>query len=296
MAFLDLFRPSWKHSDPAIRLKAVKKLTDSKILSKIADEDPDVAVRDVARQKQEPAEPEGVPCEVCGAMILPMTAERTGGFCMPCYKKSFSESYLYFNEEVPSSYGYPTGYKPKAITEQLDRLRELFPGIGTADEKLAEQAPPLYAEGWFAIPRWEKLADTYGEALARVLELIAKSREGEFRNVEKFTREYPPRSLLQTERTDMMLKTLGEQQGDHDVLVIPAQFGFRHRGRSVRRARGVFTANEFGLGALAVGIMLLTHPERLMDIDDLGINCAGDEYAGERVCVRAVLQVRPRGA
>ena len=28
-----------------------------------------------------------VACTVCGAMILPMTAEDTGGLCMPCSKK-----------------------------------------------------------------------------------------------------------------------------------------------------------------------------------------------------------------
>ena len=45
------------------------------------------------------------------------------------------------------------------------------------------------------------------------------------------------------------------------------------------RAREVVQVNEHGLGAFAVGIMLLTHPERLMHYDDLYIDCAGDEYA-----------------
>lgn len=30
---------------------------------------------------------EKVPCKKCGAMILPRTAEKTGGLCMPCYNK-----------------------------------------------------------------------------------------------------------------------------------------------------------------------------------------------------------------
>ena len=34
---------------------------------------------------------------------------------------------------------------------------------------------------------------------------------------------------------------------------------------------------EFGLGAFAVGIMLLTHGNRLRCSDDLWIDCAGDE-------------------
>jgi hypothetical protein len=78
-----------------------------------------------------------------------------------------------------------------------------------------------------------------------------------------------------------MFQTLGDEQKDHDILVVAAQFGLRHRGRSVRRAREVMQPNEFGLGAFAVGIMLLTHPERLMHYDDLYVDCAGDEYAPE---------------
>jgi hypothetical protein len=64
-----------------------------------------------------------------------------------------------------------------------------------------------------------------------------------------------------------------------DLLQVPAQFGIRHRGRSVRRAREIFAVNEFGLGAWEIGCMLLTtHPERLNDYNDLWIDCAGDEF------------------
>jgi hypothetical protein len=38
-------------------------------------------------------------------------------------------------------------------------------------------------------------------------------------------------------------------------------------------------ANEFGLGAFAIGIMLLTHPEREVQWEQLHIDCAGDEFA-----------------
>jgi len=69
------------------------------------------------------------------------------------------------------------------------------------------------------------------------------------------------------------------EQSDHDILVVPAQFGLRHRGRSARRARAAFEANEFGLGAFAVGIMILMHPERFTNFKDLCVDCSGDEYA-----------------
>jgi len=191
--------------------------------------------------------------------------------------KKHSISNQFADEEVKSNYGYLSGYKPKGITEQTNILRQLLPGIGFADEKLAEQPLPPNAEGWFAIPRWQSVAKTYGEAVQKVLDLIKKQREGKFYNWRegKLGKQY----LRQHERTAKKLETLGEQQKGYDILVVAAQFGLRHRGRSVRRAREVFTANEFGLGAFEIGCMLLTHPERLQHYDDLWIDCAGDEYA-----------------
>lgn len=191
--------------------------------------------------------------------------------------RELSVSNQFADEEVGSSYGYLSGYKPKGITEQTNILRQLFPGIGFADEKLAEKALPANAEGWFAIPKWQSVAKTYNEAVEKVLELIKKQRKGKFYNWRegKLGAQY----LRQHERTAKKLETLAEQQKGYDILVVAAQFGLRHRGRSVRRAREVFTANEFGLGAFEIGCMILTHPERLQNFDDLWIDCAGNEYA-----------------
>lgn len=191
----------------------------------------------------------------------------------------FSITNQYADEEVESNYGYLSGYKPngKGITEQTNRLRELFPGIGYANEKLAEATLPENAEGWFAIPRWEKVAPTYGEAVQKVLDLIKQTRNGAFYNYREG--QLGPNQLRQSAKSVSIFQKLGDEQKDHDILVVPAQFGIRHRGRSVRRAREVMNANECGLGAFAIGIMLLTHPERLQHYDDLWIDCAGDEFA-----------------
>jgi hypothetical protein len=191
--------------------------------------------------------------------------------------KDLSVSDKFKNEEVASNYGYLFGYrKPKGITEQTNRLRELFPGIGYADEKLAEQDLPPNAEGWFAIPRWEKIAPTYGEAVQKVLEAIKLTRNGAFYNYREG--QLGPQYLRQSQKSSKAFQKFGDEQKDHDILVVSAQFGLRHRGRSVRRAREVMNASEFGLGAFAIGIMILTHPERLQNYDDLWIDCAGDEF------------------
>lgn len=193
--------------------------------------------------------------------------------------KDLSVSDKFKDEEVESSYGYLSGYKPKGITEQTNILRQLFPGVGFADEKLAERPVPTNAEGWFAIPKWQTIAPTYGEAVEKVLAKISETRKGKFKNWREG--ELGPDYLKQSARAEKMFQMLGDEQKDHDILVVAAQFGLRHRGRSVRRAREVMQVNEVGLGAFAVGIMLLTHPERLMNYDDLYVDCAGDEYAPE---------------
>jgi hypothetical protein len=191
--------------------------------------------------------------------------------------KGLSITFKYQDEEVKSTYVYPKGHKVKGITEQTNILRQLFPGVGFANEKLAEAELPQHAEGWFAIPKWQTIAPTYNEAVEKVLEALKKSRKDGFFNYRdgKLGSEY----LRQHKRSVGFLEKLTAEQPDHDILVVPAQFGLRHRGRSARRAREVFQANEFGLGAFAVGIMILTHPERFTKYEDICVDCSGDEYA-----------------
>lgn len=182
----------------------------------------------------------------------------------------------YADEEVESSYGYLSGYKPKDITEQTNRLRELIPGIGYANEKLAEQPFPPNAERWFAVPRWQKVGKTYEEALQKALDLIKQTRNGKFYNYREG--QIGPDRLRLRAKTQKALEAIGQQQKGNDILVIPCQFGLRHRGRSVRRALEVMPVTEFGNDPFTIACMILTHPERLQHLDDLWIDCAGAEY------------------
>jgi hypothetical protein len=182
------------------------------------------------------------------------------------------------SEQVKSTYDYLSGYKtPKPIAEQVATLKRYFPKLGTCDEALATTRADG-TEGSFAIPKWQSLAPTYGEAVELVLAALQEQRGGgKFVNFRKG--ELGPKRLRETSKKAVAFKALAEQQKGHDILVVDAQFGIEHRGESVRRARAVFQGNEFGLGAFEIGIMLLTHPDRLAHYDDLWIDCAGDEYS-----------------
>lgn len=185
------------------------------------------------------------------------------------------------SEERPSNYTYPPEYKgPKPIREQVDALKVLFPqlSLGLTIEFIEKVLPtlvlPAGAEGWFAIPLQQKIADNYNATVEQILATIASKRR--FHNYR--AGELGPEHLHQHACTLAMLKEIGGQQKG-DILIVPAQFGMLHRGRSVRRARECFGGNEFGLGAFAVGCMALVHPERYVRWEQLHTDCPGDEFS-----------------
>lgn len=190
-------------------------------------------------------------------------------------------SYKYVDrngKEVRSDYGYAFYERPKDIDEQIFILRSFFPNLGSVDIAIAKNKFPNEAEGWFAIPRWEKIAPTYGEAVYVVLDLIKQTRCGRF--LDHFKGEIKSKHLFQSRRCPDGFQVIGDQQKDHDIFIVAAQFGMRHPGISANRVLEVKKNNEFVLGVFAVGIMLLTHPKRFAVPSDIGINCAGDDLFG----------------
>lgn len=194
--------------------------------------------------------------------------------------KELSVPDQYVSEEVLSNCTYPKEYKgPKPIEDQIKVIAKMFDLEPISALKYAKNLPalPEGAEGWFAIPEWQTLALTYGKAVEKVLAMIASKRKFYNYHDDQLGAEY----LRQHAKTAKMFQKLEGEQKDNNILVAAAQFGLRHKGRSVRRAHEVFQANEFGLDTFAVGIMLLTHPEREVQWKQLHIDCAGDEFAPE---------------
>ena len=195
---------------------------------------------------------------------------------------------LFVDEEVPSKYGYLSGYtRPIDIIPQTNKLRQMFKGLGFANQDLLKRIEkrdielPKGTEGWFAIPNWMKnpgiFGKTYSEAVQKVLDTIKETR-GRLYNYREGSIDEA--HLRQSARSVEAWKKIAEEQGNPDILIVAGQFGLRHRGRSVRRALAVMPKQgEFGLGAFALGCMLLTHENRLQDYNDLWIDCAGDEFS-----------------
>lgn len=186
-----------------------------------------------------------------------------------------TQSDKYKEEETISLREYPPMYRVRPIEAQVTALREVFPELGGCIERLARNSVPQEAEGWFAIPRWQVLAPTYCEAVERMVGVLEEKRR--FSN--RLTENLGPKFLRQVERTRLAEELIAGHQPGSDIVVVAAQFGIRHRGCSARRARVVMAGNEFGLGAFALGCMLITHPERLSRVDTLMIDCSGDEYS-----------------
>jgi hypothetical protein len=186
-----------------------------------------------------------------------------------------TQSDKYLAEETISRREYPPTYYARPIEAQVTALREAFPALGGCIERLARNPVPAEAEAWFAIPRWQALAPTYTDAVEMMIDVLQAKRRFSNRIVGNLGAKF----LRQHERTRLSEQLVAKQQPGSDILVVAAQFGLRHRGCSARRARVAMASNEFGLGAFALGCMLITHPERLSMIDTLMIDCSGDEYS-----------------
>jgi hypothetical protein len=162
----------------------------------------------------------------------------------------------------------------RSVQEQVNALQMFFPELGIREDDLDKLiARPLHSSAeWAAIPRWEKLGETYHEAVQRVLAVIASKR--------RFSNSCNMSRLCQKKAAIDAWRELGKSQTG-DILIVGTTFGLRHRGRSIRNAEEKMLGNEFGLGVFEVGCMMLTHPKREITRNQLHPECGGDEFPTE---------------
>jgi hypothetical protein len=179
---------------------------------------------------------------------------------------------------------YPSNYGgPEPIIEQIQMLGELLKLDPVPALCYTKQLPPLpeHAEGWFAIPSLSAVEARFQDVDADELHckgiwLILNT----MRNNRNFYLYNDPtvitsEDLRRTARTSKALSLVMHNQPG-DILLVAAQLGMRHRGRSVLEVCEALLPNEYGLDSVAVGSILLTHPGRLSSWGDLAMVCAGD--------------------
>lgn len=180
---------------------------------------------------------------------------------------------------------YPKGYiGPKPIEEQIEIIAEAFELDSTEAFQFAKNLPklPQGAEGWFAFPKIDVIANKffskiknqnalYCDAVNLVLSKIATNR-----NVHNgFGQPLSQFKIRQDPYTSKSLKKM-EMKQRGDIIILAAQFGINHCGKSVYSVKNNFTEFEFGLGAFQVLCMGLTHPERYSEWNELDTSCPGD--------------------
>lgn len=204
-----------------------------------------------------------------------------------------SVSDRYANEEVRSTWTYPPEYEgPAPIGEQAATLAALLSlpieaTMAFIKRALPKLTLPDLAEGWFAVPTVEAIAAKHfpnvkdpGERYCRALNLLIEKLDKTRAVYNYRDGELTPDRLTRTARTVEALTAItGYQKAA--IIVIPAGFGRRHRGRSTRRAREVLRSDEFGLGGLEVGSMAATHSKRFVRWEQLHTDCPGDDFASE---------------
>ena len=151
-------------------------------------------------------------------------------------------------------------------------LQEAFSRPFNVDQQGIYRMLPPDAEGAFLLPPWTYLGSTYQSAVMKVFSLlrINDKHTAAFRHVVSSVKECP--------RKQEVFRASSQGLDRYQLKVMPGQFGLHYRGQSAARVQAHASEGEISLGLYEVGIMLITHPDRLANNDDLAIICAGDRY------------------
>jgi len=201
----------------------------------------------------------------------------------PFSRSDIEEVLPFADEEIDSSYGYPPGFRILSVQEQLQTLIERADFFEKNDashiDQLASRDLPEGAEGWGLFPKPSVVGSAHHNNLIMFLRLLSIQRSFHTWSNHEVTTNH----LRISARTLNAIEIL-ETETPGDFLVIPVQFGMRHRGRSMRRTRACFAENEFGLGPYEVAVLMLTHPGRITGHRQLNAGCPGADYAPKGNC------------
>ncbi len=187
----------------------------------------------------------------------------------------------YANECVPSTLGYPDGFRHRAPAEQLEfwksqKLTKKLDGSHVLDlaKRIEDAGLPQGAEGIGVWPKFSRLGGLY-LATKRIFDLIDGTRGFKnWRGEEIGKKEY----WRHTIKAAGCCQRLDEYQPG-DYFVVPFQFGKLWVGASLRHGLVRYAPTEFGLCPYSGGCLLLTHPDRITGDSQLYMDLGGCEWS-----------------
>jgi hypothetical protein len=196
-----------------------------------------------------------------------MFARISNAVSLPSLENAFA------GQEISSDVGYSCRYAgPQPLVEQIQSLASAFGLDPVLALAYAANLPPLPdgAEAWFAVVNDDLPVDRHRSAAARVLQKLTQlGIYGPYTESDTVGLETVP-------RTNYKFGTVDDQQGWSQILIVAAQLGRRHAGRSVNRAEALLTESEYGLTVAQVGSIVLNHPGLVHGRMALDLVCLGD--------------------
>ncbi len=187
--------------------------------------------------------------------------------------KGVSAVGLYSDEEVISNLGYPS-FVYRNLREQKLILEKYFGDLGRIDNVYPGRQLPLHSE-LFLIPDMELIGNNLLDAMNTIISILEERLSLNIYN-SFVSRHLSYDKISIKKRTLESISKIKSIQNGERTILIPAQLGIKHRGRSGRRSDECMLSNEFGLTPYHVGIILITHPERMSAVDtDLSMLCTG---------------------
>lgn len=192
---------------------------------------------------------------------------------------------------------YPKNYQVKNIEDQIQLISSVFGLYLTYAKIFSKNLKKLTKakgpEAYFAIPKISAVAGKYFPEIKDekekyynvtnfILSLLAKSLGLSLENKEEILKK----CSMSKKTSEKLLELESIQEGD--ILIIPAQFGKYHAGKTTDEAISTFADNEFGLDIYILGCMLLTHPERKPNCKELSICCTGNEIESSAFKSKAI--------
>lgn len=166
-------------------------------------------------------------------------------------------------------------FRPEELEPHFSALERHFPdlpleGARKYANSLRGVPLPFGAERLYLVPQWDKVAEDRVIASRKVIEKLSEDSGCQHWGQDALKR------LRVQDHTRLSLREIIKRQNNNEVLIVPAQMGHFHAGRSIDTVRTEFFPMEFGLGLFEVGCMLLCNPARLIFEHHLYVDCPGD--------------------